>query len=393
MMATRAPKKVYSFIILILIGFVVQSCVESFTPETEIFEDALVIEATITNETKQQEVLLNRAFRFEEFVPVPEKNANVTIIDDLNNEYPFQEIVPGRYVSVADFGAEQGRSYQLLVTTNEGKEYASEPIFTPQASSIYGLRASRIDNEGEGMSIFVEYDASQTSTYYRYQYEETYQIIPPDWNSQMLAYEGPIIVVKARERDEQTCYKTEVSNNIILNRPQESNENNILQFPVRFIKRDNYIISHRYSILVKQLAISEKSYSFLQKLSESNQEENLFSQTQPGFFRGNVYSRSNRDERVLGFFHVASISFERLFFNYQDFFPNEPLPPYAENCFPFVTRLETPRGVPNVHELIAADEIRYHSTSPNFGEFIVVPRICGDCTVLGDVTVPEFWEE
>lgn len=392
-MAFQASKRRCRTIVLILAACAMNSCVESFEPKTEIFEDALIIEATITNEVKQQEILLNRAFRFEEFVPVPEENASVIIIDNLQNQYSFQEITPGKYLSVLDFGAEKGRSYQLLVTTSSGVEYASEPTFTPQTSEIHALKASRIDNEEEGMSIFVEYNASQTSTYYRYKYEETYQIIPPDWNSQMLAYEGPIIVVKARERDEQICYKTDVSKNIILNIPQESNENNIPRFPVRFVQRSNYIISHRYSILVKQLAISEESYNYLEKLSESNQDENVFSQTQPGFFRGNVYSKSNSDERVLGFFHVVSESSERLFFNYQDFFPDEPLPPYVDYCNPFVARLETPQGVPNIHELIAADAIRYHSTGPNFGEFFVVPRICGDCTVLGAITVPDFWEE
>lgn len=388
-----ALKKTYKYVGLILMGLCIGGCVESFEPKTEVFEDALVIESTITSEVKQQEILLNRAFRFEEFVPVPEENADVVVIDDLQNTYLFQEAAPGRYVSISSFGAEQNRSYQLLVTTSEGREYASDLVFTPETSPIQGLKVERTDADGDGMSIFVEYGASHTSRHFRYKFEETYKIVAPEWNSQMLDYEGPVLVVKTRIRDEKECYKTEFSDKIILNVPQMSTQNNILDFAVRFIDRDNYIISHRYSLLVKQFAISEESYDYLEKLAESSDDTDIFSQAQPGFFRGNVYATDNRDEKVLGFFHVASVSEQRIFFNYQDYFPSEPLPPYVENCLPFVARTETPREIPTIHDLIAADAIRYHSLGPQDGAFFVVPRICGDCTVLGDTEVPDFWVE
>ncbi|WP_190809179.1 DUF4249 domain-containing protein [Flagellimonas sp. S3867] len=383
------------YMVLIPMVSLIFGCIESFEPQTEVFEDALVIEATITDELKRQEVLLTRAFRFEEFVPLPETNAVVIVVDDLQNEYVFEEEASGKYISTSSFGVEAGRSYQLLVTTSSGSQYASDIVIAPQPSPIQDLSVARVEDINEGMAIFVEYEPSQTSNYYRYHYEETYKIIPPEWNNQMLRFEGPALVVVTRDREERVCFNTNVSEDTVLNKPKQSNANNVPQFQVRFIDRDNYIISHRYSILVKQLAISEASFEYLKRLDESSGADDLFSPSQPGFFSGNVNSTSNSDENVLGFFHVASVSSKRLFFNYEDFFPSEPLPPYVDYCLPYIPPPleEATSENPSLGELVSSNSVRYHSTIPLTGEFAVVPRVCGDCTVLGDINVPEFWED
>ncbi len=44
------------FIWLLIIGFFTNSCVESFDIKSITFESALVVEATITNELKHQEI-------------------------------------------------------------------------------------------------------------------------------------------------------------------------------------------------------------------------------------------------------------------------------------------------------------------------------------------------
>ncbi|SNZ00485.1 DUF4249 domain-containing protein [Flagellimonas pacifica] len=392
-MAHKALKNTCWIVFLAITGLVTNSCIESFVPETGIFDDALVIESTITTEVKEQQVFLNRAFRFEEFVPVPEENAKVIVKDDLGDEHSFQETSPGKYTSDVAFGAQPDRSYQLLVTTSDGKEYSSDAVLAPKISPIHGLKANRVVSGEDGMEILVEYDDSQTSTFFRYQFEETYQIIAPDWTGSELRAVAPfVLVVWPLDREERVCYKTDVSNDIIVNRPLETNQNNVLEFQVRFIDRNNYIISHRYSVLVKQLSISEESYRYLKKLDESSGGDDLFSPSQPGFFRGNVRSTNNQDEKVLGFFHVASVSSKRIFFNYSDFFPNEDLPPYVDGCLPFKPPTQSVNGEPTIFEMVANNVVRYHGTDA-FGEFIVVPRVCADCTVLGDPNVPEFWEE
>ena len=93
------------------------SCTEEIDFKTESFESALVIEATITNELKQQEVLLSRTFQFEENGPNPETNAEISILS-VNGEILFQEIEDGKYVSENEFKAQNNSKYTLKITTS-----------------------------------------------------------------------------------------------------------------------------------------------------------------------------------------------------------------------------------------------------------------------------------
>ena len=84
-----------------------------------------------------------------------------------------------------------------------------------------------------------------------------------------------------------------------------------------------------------------------------------------------------------------------MFFNYSDFYPNEELPPFPDDCGRFEILNGTP---PNIFDFVVSERISYvddvldESIGLTIG-YVVVPRICGDCTVLGSPLVPEFWEE
>ena len=122
-------------------------------------------------------------------------------------------------------------------------------------------------------------------------------------------------------------------------------------------------------------------------MTEFSGEDNIFSQTQPGFFSGNVYSETNTDEKVLGYFDVTAVTTKTVFFDYPDFYLDEPLPPYVDACsvvfYADPARLRYELGL---------GEVIYYST--NFlGEHSVVPKVCGDCREIGENGLPEFWIE
>lgn len=391
-MVSKTLKKIYQIILLIAVGTVISRCVEPFDAKTEIFENTLVIEATITNEFKKQEITLSRTFRFEdlglnhEF----EQNADVTIIDDAQNEYLFQETTPGKYVSITEFSAQINIAYQLYITTSDGRRYTSNPTSLPEPTPIHDIQASRIissDNQ-EGMGIFVQYDPAQNSKFYRYEYEEAYKIIAPKWKGVTIRFIGQgETITWPKGPDGRVCYKIEASDNLIINKLTGFGDGQVPKFPIRFINRDDYIISHRYSILIKQFAISKETYTYFETLKKFSGQDDIFSQTQPGFFNGNVYSENNADENVLGFFDVTSVSIERIFFDYIDFFPNEPLPPYVEEpCNPYIP---VPSTIPR---LLSQNIVEYYDTNA-FGQHRVVSKVCGDCRLLGNTEVPEFWIE
>ena len=373
--------------------FCLASCIEPFDATTEEFESVLVVDAFISNELRDQQVLLSRAFRFEQDSAQAERNARVKVVDDMQRERNFIEVTPGKYVSEAPFKAELGRTYTLSIQTSEGRSYSSRPAQLRNEIEIDSLYAERIvDDLGEeGMAIFIDsFDPSGESRFYRYEYEETFIIIAPRWTPVKWfivpdSYGQDSLILAPRDIEERLCYGTNPSRNIIIESTSDLSDDRLQRFMVRFVNRNNYILSHRYSILVKQFVISREAHAFNETLNDLSSLESLFSENQPGFFEGNVFSEDSRNEKVLGFFEISSVDEKRIFFDYEDYFPGERLPPWAIPC----------RGSKSESVM---EQVRINLVRPNdpaaWNEpliFNVINRTCGDCTVLGSNVRPDFW--
>ena len=391
------------------------SCIEEIDFENESFESALVIDATITNEDRQHEVFLSRTYPFEVGGPKPESNATVTMIGN-GTSYQFEEEEAGTYVSASTFSALPNVDYQLQINTNDGRTYSSSTTQLTQITQIDALYAVRETNDDgtNGMSMYIDtFDPTGNSKYYRYEYEETFRVEPPAFVSEDLVEdftpavlselcpECPVKIV-FRSQDKRVCYRTETSQSIVLSNTNGFTEDRVTRFLTRFVKSDDYKISHRYSILVKQFVHSREAYSYLEAISRFSGEGSLFSQVQPGFVAGNIVSESNSDEKVIGFFDVASVSAKRIFFNYDDFYPNEPLPPYINSCqlkapFRCVQANNSSFRCAGLINGLRRNLIVYKGMNtgqiPVGGAYLMVDRECGDCTALGDIEPPDFWVE
>src|SRR5690606_5351791 len=103
----------------------------------------------------------------------------------------------------------------------------------------------------------------------------------------------------------ETCYNTIASDQILVATTRDQSEDRVQNFPVRFIAATNDIIKHRYSINVKQYVQTFEAYTFYKTLSQmSGNNGNILSQNQPGFFSGNIFSDSDPEEKIIGFFEV-----------------------------------------------------------------------------------------
>ena len=392
-------------IAVFLISCGIMSCVEEIDIDEEFkFEDVIVIEATLTDEKKIQEFLLTRTYEFETQGPIPEQNAEVRVVINDGESLLFIEDSPGVYRSENEFAAESGADYQLFVTTNEGRTYQSPKVQLTNSVPIENLTAERQTNSigNEIMAILVDsYDPTRQANYYRYEYEESYKIVAPDWaRRDFVIYRQDSIEPDAiRPIEEQTCYSTVNSNNIIVTSTSNLAEDRVSGFSVRNISADDPVISHRYSILVKQYVQSLEAYTYYDILNQLSGSDNTLAQIQPGFISSNIRSTQDRNEKVLGFFQVSAVTEKRLFFNYEDFFPGEPLPPYFIECGRAAPPLTTPAIPPNypLFDAIEANLVKFLEENLNQGQlqgpFITVPRACGDCTALGTSEPPEFWEE
>ncbi|MDC6364839.1 MULTISPECIES: DUF4249 domain-containing protein [Flavobacteriaceae] len=399
---TTYPLKVLALLMTLVIG----GCIEPFDVTFEDFESALVIEATITDEMVQQKVFLSRTYEFEAEGPTPESNATVQVQGG-GTSYSFMESSPGVYISQQVFAAQPNTTYQLLIQTQDGRTYSSNEVVLPAKTQIDEVRAERIttDDGDDGIGIFVDsFDPSGSSENYRYTYEETYRVVAPFWTPRGLELVPPEEATVACEvraifddSSLETGYASDFSNTIIQTSTTDLQEDRVSNFMVRFINRNNYIISHRYSILIKQFVQSNEAFTFYETLNEFSGNDSFFSETQPGFLEGNVSSDLSRNEKVLGFFDVASVVEQRIFFNYEDFYPGEDLPPFAIPCD--VNAPELSRGVPPVCVLsvmVINDLVRFvdnNGATEGEGPFLVVPTLCGDLAGFAQPNPPDFWIE
>lgn len=427
--------------ILLFGAALVSACVEELEIETVGGEDragVLVVDATLTNVEERQKVFLTRSvarldvesdttyFRFrplglglQDSVEY-EENARVQVLGSDGSAFLFIEEDQGTYLSEETFAVQPGVDYRLEIVTAGGTSYESDPMSVPDASQITNIYAERVTTDlgVEGIQIYVDSEpVSGSPQNFRYTYEETYKIIAPNWNKDdfLLTNYDPCALpvptydleIVPRTVQNQVCYGTAASNTIIQGN-SINNSNTVKGFPVRFIGKDDYVISHRYSILVRQHVQSPEAYGFYETLKEFSESNNVFSQVQPGPLEANIKRVDGTDEVVFGYVDIASISEQRIFLEYEDFFPGEELPPYPFPCFEesapeshvsyCFTGLDNNQCPPSTIERIDDGIINYTGiNSDNIGvcpgPYTFIARVCGDCTLLGKNVPPIFWEE
>lgn len=404
-------KRNYYISFSILIGsFGLNSCVETFEAEDLGYERLLVVEGIVTNTMQHQQIILSNTTPLDTVLNIPERGASVQVRASDGRTYAFSEIEAGTYQSVEAFAAESGIGYHLEITTLEGDQLSSDVCHisnNPGIDAVYAGTESDA-NGNEEMVIYVDaIGTSEDVTYYRYEYEETYQLIAPRWapfdfvviNDVFPNFEVGLV---PRTREEQVCYDTQRSTEIIQAATQGLRENRLLQFPVRRLAKDDYKITHRYSLLVKQFTQSADAYAFYEKLNDFSSVTNLFSTIQPGRLEGNVRSNSGGGLDAIGYFEVASVSSSRFFVNYDDVFDESPMIIYPINCEPLGS---PPLFSPGSHPMgittsplidaIQAGVIKFVAENqyPGDGEgpYFTTTTPCGDCNAFGTNIKPEFW--
>ncbi|TDP03783.1 DUF4249 domain-containing protein [Flavobacterium sp. 245] len=408
-------KKIFllRFLITILF-FAVFGCTTPYTYQSSSgFEDIIVIESTITNQNKAQVVKLTRSYKLDDKSPTFETGAVVFVTDNQGNKYDFKQNTEN-YTSVTPFQAAPDRQYQLHVTTKDGRTYISSNETLPHQTEIESIAANKVTKENQlGVEITVNsYDPTNSSHYYRYEYDETYKVVAPKYYPKKAvpvyfpagSYPPGMVVFEDRTEDVRTCYSNQSSNELLLTSTNDLSEDRVTDFPVRFIASTDHIIANRYSILVKQYVQSLAAHTFSETLKEISNSGSILSQTQPGFFYGNIKSVDNPGEKVIGYFDVSSYSEKRLFFDFKDLLNGEPTPKYPYICPSPIPDDQTKQYIYNycfnknpeyecqgelILNLLSSGTKVYFPTEGT--SYILYPIECGDCTSYSSNVKPPFW--
>ena len=390
---------------------ILSSCIEKYEPKTTVFEPVLVVESTITNEYKKQQVKLSRAIPLDSIIPDSEKNAIVKITTSNGNTYDFTEIEAGLYQSNDVFQAEPETAYQLYIKTENGKEYQSTKEQLTPLAPIENVYAENETVDGKlGVQVYVDSQENPDAKYFRYEYEETYKLITPypiyiNVELEGNVYEYQFIVTpltNSQRQKKHICYPNGKNNQIILGNTLNRYPHKIEKLPVKFINYDDYRIAERYSIIIKQYVLNSDAYAFYKSLKDLGENTGGLSSIQQGFVKGNIDAMNSKDE-VVGFFNVNSVSQKRIYFNYSQFGFSKPEYPFQCD----VTRqLDYNDNEPAIWD--GDEDERYliytllENRTPPYEAlyFINQPKLialvnpeCSNCSAYYPSTRPDFWQD
>ena len=171
------------------------------------------------------------------------------------------------------------------------------------------------------MGIYVNaHDDQKKTTYYQWDYEE-------DWEIRSVGFSEYVAIIvygiglQILPRDPQEipllfmCWKNTRSTNILTFSTAKLSSDIVHRYPLVFIPETSDKLSVRYSILVRQSAISFEAYEYLNLMKRNSELRGSFFDSQPSELIGNIKSISDPDEIAIGYIGIAPVRVARIFIN------------------------------------------------------------------------------
>lgn len=377
----------YRLITFIFISVLLGACKDRFEAEIEMSETGfLVVEGYINIGEKSVTTLyLSRTTPIDQGSSrVSENGALVHIESELGELFSLAQTSPGTYVS---------DSLDLLVTDTyrvrisiDDKVYLSSfvrPIETPDIDSVsWHLQA----NNDVHISVSTHDDTGEIQLY-QWEYDEVWETNPP-FMSLYDYVSGTTFVNRSAEeiRNMQTCWKYVSSYGFNILSTKAQTQNVVLNWPIVVVPRNSERLDVRYSIEVRQHALSNEAYDYIQLVLKNSQNLGTFSDPLPGQLTGNFYCTSS-PEPVVGLMGAYTTKSKRIFIDKD----NVPYWDYSIGCQDTLIMYTSPSLSVLMKYNLA---LRYHFTEPLFPDGVVITaNYCADCRIQGGNNIrPPFWD-
>lgn len=356
----------------------------------------LVVEGVINTGSDSTVIKLSRTVKLSgKTSSNPELNAIVTVEDDQNSSYPLQEIGKGEYASPS-LGLDNTRKYRLRIITSGGNTYLSD---LEAARNNPPIDSIGFQVQNSGMQLYVNtHNPSNNTRYYRWDYNETWQFHAM-FESQYVT-DGKEIVLRTPDQQIYYCFANNHSSTIVLGSSAKLQQDVIYQNPLTQIPSTSEKIELKYSILVKQYAMTEDEYTFWQNLKKNTEQLGTIFDPQPSNLNGNVHCTTNQAEIVIGYVGVTNIQQKRIFISSGQL-PLNWVPQYPYTCdqdtnlyCKLVNGNCINQVVNNLVPVNSAEVITSAILKPNpiIVGYLGTTQSCADCTIRGVTKRPDFWK-
>jgi len=377
-------------ILIFILAVLLNSCIEKYWPDLDgAYQDALVVDGTITDKPGPYTVKLSRSSSVESPKWLAYTGCNVSIICDDGNVENLTESEPGVYqTSPQGMKGEIGKKYKINIKTSSEQTYEStfEELKAPvELAAVYFEEETQpsedLNHDLEGLRFYVDTKVAASNTnYLLWKMESTYKF----QSSYLIRYiyDHRRLELFPQPDSFYTCWKSDQIPELFTYETAQLSEPLIEHFPLHFVSTEDRELSIRYSLLVHQLTITEEAFSYWNSLREQNENQGGMYNKQPYQILGNVKNINNPDEAVMGYFLVAGVSSQRIFVN------RPTLTYYYWNCV--LTKADYER----VGDLrrSSSSEWPIYLTTDNNGRMAFPDQRCLDCREKdGKIEEPEFW--
>jgi hypothetical protein len=369
---------------MVILSMSAISCRKAYNPPVVAGNaNYLVVEGIINTGPDSTIINLSRTVNLsQKIVNNPELNATVTVESDQNGSFPLQAVANGMYVSPG-LNLDDSRMYRLRINTADGKTYLSDfgtPKISPPIDSV------GVFVQPKGLQIYLStHDPSNNTRYYLWVYNETWLFHP--YFTSYYIISGDSARLRTASEDVYTCFATDTTSTIVINSSAKLTKDVIYQTPITFLPSTSEKIEDRYSINIKQYAITPAAYNYYQLLKTNTENLGTIFDAQPSQLPGNIHEVGNPAEPVIGYISVGTVAQKRIFIDNRNLPAWLPITYYdAIGCF---------HDTLNINSVAQFDYYYLHkppyfipSILPNKGVY----AICADCTLRGTKITPPFWK-
>lgn len=364
-----------------ILSIALASCRKAFEPIVLTQNNnLLVVEGAInTAPAGITTIKLSRTRKLNDSVLLsPETNAVVSIQSESGEFYFLLHTGNGIYKSQA-LNLNPSRRHRLSV--NVGDQYESEYLSSVNNPPIDSVSWER----NEDIFLFVNTrDPSNNTRYFRWEYEETYEYTAL-YNA-IWGLNGNRIFLHDSTTQTYVCWKTSPSSDILIASTQQLAQSVVSRMPLTSIRKNSEPLYYKYSILVRQYALSQEAFQFWQILKKNTQELGTLFDPQPSQLKTNLRCVSNPSQAVIGFVSACPVREQRIFIRNADV-PGWPGSPSNFNC---EVLIRTANPVDYTIWDYGPPYVPYYFITG--GGLAITPASCVDCTLRNGVNrKPAFW--
>ena len=374
-------KNILNILLLVLL---LDACKEPYFPAIIVAPNSyLVVDGMIKVGGDSTIIRLTRTRNLSDSsAVVTEEGAFVVLEGNQGGYFPFTRLGNG-YYGTAPLNLRVNEKFSLKITTSDNKQYQSEllPVKpTPAIDSVSWVRDTSVT-----IRVSTK-DPTGNTRFYRWEFEETWEynsfyesILGYDYGTNQPYYLDPKDYLNR-------CWSSQKSSSILLASTNAQVDDLVENLPVTTIVQGSDKASVRYSILVKQYALTKEAFEYWQLLRKNTNELGSIFGNQPAELISNIKCTSNPEEPVVGFISISSIQQKRLFIRRGELSGWYPDYSLQQLCEPKIV------GPDSLSYYLQRNKNLMQAYNITGGGTALADKRCIDCRLRGGSTkMPSYW--